>query len=68
MIDRVSRIRAEVFPDEVDKPYPYLSLSEEEPENLELVLIYPVSLIPLSFPQGMKVRSFFEGDGVTKDF
>lgn len=67
VVRRASSIKAEVFPDEVDKPYPYLSFVEEKDER-SLVVMYPVTTIPLGFPPGMRVTSMFEGDGATKTF
>jgi hypothetical protein len=67
IVRRTSSIKAEVFPDEVDKPYPYYSLTEDRDDS-SLVVMYPVTTIPLDFPPGMRITSFFEGDGATKTF
>jgi len=61
------RIQPQVFPHEIDKPYPYFSLSENDGDQ-SLVVMYPVTLIPLKFPQGMRIFGIFKGDGVSKSF
>lgn len=63
-----ARLRPSVFPDEVDKPFPYFSFTEVGEDGAEVVLMYPVTVIPLSFPQGMQISGVFMGDGVTKTF
>lgn len=67
VIGRVVGIKPLVFPDEIDKPYPYFSLTKDH-EDTELVMIYPVTLIPLRFPQGMKINWLSKGDGVSRTF
>ena len=67
VIRRVSIIHPLVFPDEINKPYPYFSFAEDN-SNYSLTLMYPVTLIPLEFPQKMRVCWISEGDGVSKSF
>ncbi|HYX72365.1 MAG TPA: hypothetical protein VE732_06315 [Nitrososphaera sp.] len=61
------RIQPQVFPSELDKPYPYFSFNENDGDQ-SLVLMYPVTLIPLKFPQGMRIFGIFKADGVSKTF
>jgi hypothetical protein len=67
VIKRIVGIKPLVFPDEIDKPYPYFSLTEDH-EDTSLVMMYPVTLIPLRFPQGMNIRWLSKGDGVSRTF
>jgi len=68
LLRQASRIRPSVFPDEVEKPFPYFTFTEGEGGRAEMVLMYPVTMIPLSFPPGMRISGTFIGDGVTKTF
>jgi hypothetical protein len=66
LLRQAAKIRPSVFPDEVDKPFPYFTFIEGE--KAEAVLMYPVTMIPLSFPPGMRISGIFIGDGVTQTF
>ena len=61
------KIQPQVFPNELDKPYPYFDFTENAGDQ-SLTLMYPVTLIPLKFPQGMRVMGIFKADGVSKTF
>jgi hypothetical protein len=67
VLRRAFRIHPQVFPSELDKPYPYFSFTENDSDQ-SLVLMYPVTLIPLKFPQGMRIFGIFKADGVSKSF
>lgn len=67
IFSRAIRIQPEVFPNELDKPYPYCSFTEDN-DDQAVVLMYPVTLIPLRFPQGMKIVGLFTADGVSREF
>ncbi|MEK6284025.1 MAG: hypothetical protein AABN95_27080 [Acidobacteriota bacterium] len=63
----VLRIQPQVFPNELDEPYPYFAFTENDGDQ-SLALMYPVTLIPLKFPQGMRIFGIFKADGVSKTF
>jgi len=67
IIRRASKINPSVFPEEVDKPYPYLSFNETENDKI-LSLMYPVTIMQLTFPRYMRCVPTFEGDGVSRIF
>lgn len=67
VLRRACRIQPQVFLSELDKPYPYFSFTENDSDQ-SLVLMYPVTLMPLEFPQGMRIFGIFKADGVSKSY
>jgi len=67
ILQQAAALPYSVFPDEIDKPLPYFSF-EKDGEKESTFIMYPVTTIPLTFPDGMRIHGFFSADGVTKSY
>lgn len=67
LLKRAAALPYAIFPDEVDKPFPYLAFERDSAKE-SVFMMYPVTTVPLSFPAGMKITGLLSGDGVTSNF